>query len=435
VSAANRKTRLRVGLDARTIFLPRPRGTGRNLLDAYQSIPSLRPDWEFVLYYQRPAAVTADRPKSPNSESSATSALLSYPNVRARRVDIPGDRLDLWFQVRLPLAAWRDGLDLLHLPANAAPAWCPVPFVVTVHDLIPLTVGNEASERRRRAFRRGVARAVRGAAHIISPSNATRDELHRLFGIAPEKITVIPWAPDGDITGSLAPLASLGAQSPGSAAHRDIERVRARYRLNGSWLLNFSGSSPRKNPIRLIEAFARLSPEVRRAVELVLVGCEPASVRAELGARSEWLGVRASCRFLRFVPHEDLPGLLCGARGLVMPSLCEGFGLPILDAFVCGTPVLTSNLSSMPEVAGDAAIYCDPHSPASIAEGIVQLLDQTTAERLKRAGFQRAREFSWERTARLMCEVYEHCTLQTSRCAERGSAVVAKPPAARAAKV
>ena len=92
-----------------------------------------------------------------------------------------------------------------------------------------------------------------------------------------------------------------------------------------------------------------------------------------------------------------------------MPSLCEGFGLPILDAFVCRTPVLTSNLSSMPEVAGDAAIYCDPHSATSIAEGIAKLLDETTAERLRQAGELRLRSFSWEQTARQMCDVYERC--------------------------
>jgi glycosyltransferase involved in cell wall biosynthesis len=411
VSTANRKTRLRVGLDARTLFMPRPRGTGRNLLDAYQLIPSLRPDWEFVLYHQRPPPRTAD---CRSSSGSALAALLSRPNVRARRVDIPGDRFDLCLQLRLPTAAWRDRLDLLHLPANAAPARCKTPFVVTVHDLIPLTLAGEQSEARRRAFRRGVERAVRGAAHLISPSRATRDELHRTFSVPLDRVTVIPWAPDQGITRALH-SGEIAAQ---------IERVRAWHGLNRPWLLNFSGSSPRKNAAGLIDAFARLSPDVRRDVALVLLGCEPAAVRAELEARSEGLGVRESCRFLRFVPHEDLPGLLCGARGLVMPSLGEGFGLPILDAFACGTPVLTSNLSSMPEVAGDAAIYCDPRHSASIAEGIVRLLDQPTAERLRHAGRRRLQHFSWEQTAQRMCEVYERCALGAQPHTPRRSATI-----------
>jgi glycosyltransferase involved in cell wall biosynthesis len=399
--------------------MPRPRGTGRNLRDAYRLIPALRPEWEFVLYHQREAGVAAGRGNSADSDSaSLASAVLSSPNMRTRRIDLPGDRFDLWFQVRLPAAAWRDRVDLLHLPANAAPARCPLPFVVTVHDLIPLTLAGELPATRRRAFQRGVERAVRGAMHIISPSNATRDELHRVFGVPLEKITVIPWAPDQGITAVLD-SGTVPAQ---------IERVRARYHLDRPWLLNFSGSSPRKNAAALIDAFARLSPDVHHDVELVLVGCEPASVRAEFEARSVRLGVRASCRFLGFVPHEDLPGLLCGARGLVMPSLCEGFGLPILDAFACSTPVLTSNLSSMPEVAGDAAIYCDPRNATSIAGGIVQLLDPTVAEPLKRAGAQRLRHFSWEQTARLMCEVYERGASGRLRRVTRRSVTAMRPP-------
>jgi len=347
--------------------------------------------------------------------------------VRTRRIDIPGDRFDLWLQVRLPLAAWRDGVDLLHLPANAAPAWSPVPYVVTVHDLIPLMVAGEQSPRGRHAFRRGIARAVRGALHIISPSNATRDELHRRFDVALDRITVIPWAPDQGIARVLADEPTPELRTPFSPRHARIEDVRARYGLNGAWLLNFSGSSPRKNALGLVEAVSCLSPETRRRVQLVLVGCEPASFRAELVAHAEWLGVQACCRFLEFVPHEDLPGLLAGACGLVMPSLCEGFGLPILDAFACGTPVLASNLSSLPEVAGEAAVYCDPYSPASIAAGIVRVLDQSTAEWLQHAGFKRLRRFSWERTARLMCEVYERCVSEAARRPARNSAAVARP--------
>jgi glycosyltransferase involved in cell wall biosynthesis len=136
--------------------------------------------------------------------------------------------------------------------------------------------------------------------------------------------------------------------------------------------------------------------------------------------------VRSAVRVFGFVSHEDLPGLLGGACGLVMPSLCEGFGLPILDAFACRTPVLTSDLSSMPEVAGDAAAYCNPHSLTSIAEGIAQLLDRTSAERLRRAGAERLQSFSWERTARLMCGVYERCVSETMVRGEGRSAATGR---------
>ena len=466
-----RTVRLRVGLDARSLFMPRPRGTARNLLDAWHHIANLRPDWQLILYHQRPApaapratTITASAAPAQATWPAGLAALLALPNVRSRHLDIPGDRWDLWFQLCLPLAAWRDRVDLLHLPANAAPAWCPVPAVVTVHDLTPLTVDARPS-RQARAFERGVVRAVRSAAQIIAPSHATRDELCRRFGVPAERVSVIPWAPDRGIVlalerccgqvatgewqapnaqpehaappsasvrsacddarpaGDHRPFAAAGSLSgedgapAGAGATWQIEQVRARYGLRRQWLLNFSGSAPRKNALNLLRAFARLRPDARRDVQLVLVGCEPPSFRRQLAAAGARLGIGERCRLLGFVPHDDLPWLLRGARGMVMPSLAEGFGLPILDAFACGTPVLTSDLSSMPEVAGDAAEYCNPRDPESIAAGMARLLDPVVAGRLRQAGTARLRQFSWERTARLMCEVYERAAARATRAA------------------
>ena len=402
------KREIRIGLDARSIFMPRPRGTGRNLGDAYRLIPALRPEWMFHLYHQRASAREAD----------AWGA-----NVRLRRIDIPGDRYDLWFQVRLPLAARRDHLDLLHLPANAAPAWNPVPCVVTVHDLMPLLIDEDQSPRERRLFERNVRRAVRHAAHIICPSAATREALHERYRVARERVTVIPWAADQGIARRLGGDATSNGSAQNddrggrsSNAQAEIERVRAAYHLDVDWLLNFSGSSARKNATGVLRGFARVPAEARAGLRLALVGCEPASFRTRLEALSRELGIQNQCRLLGFVPHEDLPGLLGGARGLLMPSLCEGFGLPILDAFAAGTPVLTSRLSSMPEVAGDAAAYCDPHDVESVARAIRELLEPERAAALRRAGRQRLSEFSWERTARMMCAVYEGCLLENGRC-------------------
>jgi glycosyltransferase involved in cell wall biosynthesis len=415
---------MKVALDARSIFSPKPRGTGRNLADAYRLIPALRPDWEFILYHQRDARNCPLLRRPPNAPHVQT-GLCSHPNVHTRRIDIPGDRFNLWFQVRLPLAAWRDRVDLLHFPANAAPAWCPVPYLVTVHDLTPLRVAGQTTRWARQAFRRGLERALHGAVHVITPSNTTRDELHEEFGLPRERATVIPWAPDQNVA------ARIGNDEMQAA----IRRVRARYQLDKAWLLNFSGSSRRKNAAGIIQAIARLSPAIRNGTQVVLIGCEPPSSRAELEAQAERLGLSPCFRFLGFVPHGDLAALLGGARGLVMPSLAEGFGLPILDAFASGVPVLTSNLSSMPEVAGDAAVYCDPHDPASIAQGIRQLLDDAVADRLVARGAARVRAFTWERTTAAMCAAYERCRAREPAAARASclwnSRKMPEPPRAR----
>ncbi len=399
---------MKIALDARTIFSPKPRGTGRNLLDAYRRIPALRPDWEIVLYHQRhvhDCAVPDWLPSTRDPDASRR----KFSNLHTRRIDIPGDRFNLWLNLRLPRAARRDGVDLLHMPANAAPVRCPLPYVVTIHDLIPLVVDGECAPAERQAFRRRIRGALRNAAHIITVSQSTRDDLQREFDVSPERMTVIPWAPDGLMTANdpfvtERPARSRGDDSPHAAA---IRAVRERYTLGESWLLNFSGESRRKNAAGLVDALALVSAALRARFQLVLVGCEPARVREHLTARAAQLGVLPQCRFLGFVAHEELRGLLRGAAGLVMPSLYEGFGLPILDAFACETPVLTSRVSSMPEVAGDAAIYCDPHERASIATGIEKLLDPAVAADLVARGVRRLSGFTWERTAAAMCRVFE----------------------------
>ncbi len=327
---------------------------------------------------------------------------------------MPGDRLNAWFQVRLPIAARQARIDLLHCPANAAPRWCPVPVVVTIHDLIPLKLPGELTARQTRDFARGVARGARRAAHIITPSRATRDDLHADLGVPLDKMTVIPWAPDKRVRDE-------GRQPSSPAVEEELCR---RYGLIGRRLLSFSGATRRKNARGILDGFARVPLETRRGVQVVLVGCEPSECRADLSAQAERLGIANQCRILGFVPHEDLPGLLRGAAGLLMPSMYEGFGLPILDAFASGVAVLTSDVSSMPEVAGAAAVYCRPNDPLSIAEGIANILDCDTAAELVREGHRRLADFTWERTAAAMCGVYERC-LAGGRATARAAAEVA----------
>ncbi len=401
---------MKIGLDARTMSAPRPRGTGRNLLDAFRLIPGMRPQWHFTLYHQESLAANA----------ALAGVSFQRPNVRLRRLELPGDRIGAWFHVRLPLAARCDRLDLLHLPANTGPLWCPVPAVLTVHDLIPLQLPDEATARQRRAFRRGVQRGIRAARHLITPSEATAEAVVGEFGVPRERITVIPWAADQRI----AQAAARGLD----AAER--LHLRTRHRLAERWLLSFSGRSPRKNAAGVLGGFAQVPVALRANLHLVLVGCEPESRRAELGRLASDLGIGGAVRILGFVPHADLPALLGGAAGLLMPSRAEGFGLPILDAFACGVPVLTSRRSSMPEVAGNAAAYCDPDDARSIAAGIARLLDPVAARVLTEAGRTRLESFSWQRTAEAMCAVYERCGPKRAtirhRARARGSAMTAE---------
>lgn len=388
---------MRIGLDARSLTLPHLRGIGRSLWHLYRRLPALRPDDEFILYHQRALPTARDTDDAPWRQ----------PNVRLQRIDMPGDRLDLWRHVRLPWAAWRDKLDLLHCPASVAPRWSPAPILVTIHDLIPICLPGEVPAAERRQFRRTLRGTLRAARRVVAISNATRDDLGRMFHIPARRISVIPWAADPEVVAACA--------APLSDAER--ERVRGRYNVQQRWLVTFAGASPRKNARRVLAGFAQVSPEVRRSLQVVLIGAHPERYRQALRQEATDLGIEGDVRVLDFVPQSDVCTLLRGASGLLMPSHYEGFGLPILDAFACGTPVLTSPISSMPEIAGDAAVYCDPHDATSIAAGIGRLLDGATADRLAAMGTQRLRLFSWDRAAEATSQTMTACVTRASACA------------------
>lgn len=395
---------MRIGLDARTLYSQQARGTGRNLRDVLRVLAPATPLDTYLLYH---------RPSKTGTGAEADD-LGEWPNVTARCVDLPGDRFDLWFNLRLPIAARADGVDVLHAPANAAPAFCPVPVVVTIHDLIPLDVRCGATPTQARRFERGVRHAARVAARIITPSEFTRRQLASRFGIDPARTTVIPWAPDTRLTRR--------------ASHVDRARedaaIRTRFDLADPWILNFSGRSARKNATRLIAAFAGLSKELREQTLLVLTGCESAASRQELILLAHAHGIADRCRILGFQEESDAAALLRGAAGLAIPSLAEGFGLPVVDAMALGIPVLASGCTSLPEVAGDAAIYIDPECVGSIRDGLVRLLDRSDRDARIERGLARAASFTWERTASLLHAVYD-------RCAQRRVSVRRKLHAAR----
>lgn len=395
-----------IGLDARTLFAAAPRGTGRNLRDAYRWIPALRPDWRFVLYHRD---ATQRRPESASRWGHAA------PNLAGRELRCPGDRWALWFHLRLPLQAVAERVDLMHYPANAAPAWRPTPYVVTIHDLVPLAVRDECSARERKRFERDVCAAVRSAAAVITPSAATQEALRERIGPLRAPVFVIPWAADERIVSQIQRTTA-----------RDIDQARGRFRIETPYVLNFSGPSPRKNSLGLVRAIARIRAADEPALAGVFTGCTPDPFRTTLEREAERLGCADRCRFLPFVDHEDLAPLLAGAAVLAIPSFCEGFGLPVLDAFACGVPVVAADVPALREVAGSAAEYCRPDDPDDIARALRHAVDGIVRELLIQKGRQQLQAFNWQNTAERMCVAYE-AALQRVRRPKHG--VVSSRPA------
>ncbi len=357
-----------IGLDARTIYQPNRRGTGKNLIDLYTRLAAVRPHWRVIAYHRQPGQVDE---------------LLPSPNIQPKLIEMVGDRFDAWQQWRLPVAARRDHLDVLHCPANLCPQWMPTKTIVTIHDLIPLDFPDNRPATQVRRFERAVRRACKSAAGIICPSSYTRDRLVRQFNADPRRITVNAWAPDS----SVQPIPQ----------HRWAP-VLDSYGITKPFVLHFGAADPRKNTRRMIEAWAACNPIHRRRWQLLIVGLDH-KTRQELSNTVTQLSLQSSVRLHGFADEAHLPTLLSASELVAYPSLSEGFGLPILDAWAAGTTILTSDCTSLTEVADDAAILVDPLDALSIARGLNRLMrDARLRSELIYKGRNRLKRYSWRAT-------------------------------------
>lgn len=310
--------------------------------------------------------------------------------VSASRPLPSGIQRVLWEQTVLPRLLRRDRVEVFFSPAFVLPLMWNGAGVVTVHDL-NFEVSPQTIHPVRRAYlRRITRRSTRVARSVIAVSQATAQDTVRLYRIPQDKIAIIPYGLD----------AFFNVEEG-----RNLEQmVRERYRLPERFLLFVGTLEPRKNLPRLLEAYAL----ARRAVSLpplVLVGT-PGWQHERIRAQAHHLGIAEHLLLAGYIPREHLPGVYVAARALLYPSLYEGFGLPPLEAMGCGTPVLASDVSAMPEVVGDAGVLVDPLSAQQIAHGIVQVAqDEVLRQQLVERGLGRARQFRWDDSARRTLDV------------------------------
>jgi glycosyltransferase involved in cell wall biosynthesis len=286
-------------------------------------------------------------------------------------------------QTLLPRLAARAGVDLVHSLASTAPLWGRFRRVVTVHDLIYARFPEAHSGIRDKGMKVLVPAAIRRSDRVIVDSQSTRGDLIALLGVPDGRIDVVP----------------LGLGAVRRAAALSEPETRARFELGERpVVLSLSAKRPHKNLLSLLGALARLPPESRPVA--VLPGY-PTAHEAELRERARALELAGDVRFPAWVSAAELEGLWALTRAFVYPSLYEGFGLPVLEAMARGVPVACSDASSLPEVAGDAALLFDPHDEPAIAVALSRLLDdRSLREQLRTRGLARAAQFTWERTAR-----------------------------------
>lgn len=379
---------LRILLDARHI---RDFGFGTYIRNLTRAMGSLRPPHHFLLICHRQDQHEFDQ----LPENFQT---IFYERSDQKPLD----------QFGFPMFARSLRPDLIHIPLNLVPFLLPRPYIVTVHDLSSLVFDHRSGwrhEARRLQMRRGLMRAER----VIAVSDATRYDVENLLGIPASRITRIYGAADPTFTHH-APGADARAAGP-EAWERERRRILERYQIHYPFLLYAGTIRPQKNIPRLVEAFALLRGEleshpVYRDLRLIIIGDEisryPSVRQAVIQSR-----VEPVVRFLGFVPLDTLRVFYEAAAAFVFVSLYEGFGLPPLEAMASGTPVISSNVTSLPEVVGDAAFVVNPDNVFEIARGMKEvLLDEELRRDLIARGYEQSRRFQWAETAREVLDVY-----------------------------
>jgi glycosyltransferase involved in cell wall biosynthesis len=304
----------------------------------------------------------------------------------------------LWFeQISFPRACLKRRVETAHVPYFAPPLHSDTKVVVTIHDLIPLILPAYRGSVLVRLYTRLVSAAARRATAIIADSQASKQDITSLLEIPPERIHVVYLAVGEDFRPVQDPQA--------------LAQIREKYDLTDQYILYLGGFDQRKNLKTLLSAFSLLVDTLSPSVHLVIAGSLPresSSFFPDPQVIAQRLGLEDRVSLIGWVPEEDKPALYSAATVFVFPSLYEGFGLPPLEAMACGAPVITSDRSSLPEIGGQGAVLVDPEDTDALAAAIVTLIeDKKGREELAARGLERARGFSWERTAAETLAVYK----------------------------
>jgi len=376
---------MRIGIDARFAVRSR-RGIGNYTLGLINHLAELDHQNEYLLYVD-----------SDDQER----VLPTQENFRARKIG-PANYA-VWEQLLLPARAKEDRVDVLHCTGNTAPILLDrrIRLVVTIHDMMYLKTGSLLPRSACRHQRLGrvyrsviVPRAARHAARVVTVSHFSKEEI----------LTHLPFLRDEDVV-----VVYEAGNDTYHPLDRDdaVQQVRCRYGISGNYILSLGGIDPRKNTRLLVQSFLELKHQGTISERLLVVGV-PKCAQTMFFDHADSSTCRGETLFLDFVSEEDLLLLYNGATVFVYPSLFEGFGLPPLEAMACGTPVISSNTTSIPEIAGDAALLIDPTDGNCLKRVLADLLhDRCLCEQLTRRGFDRVRQFSWQKTAAETLAVYE----------------------------
>lgn len=360
---------MNIGIDASRALRPQRTGTENYSLELIRHLLALAEEseerQEFVLYTDR----------IPPSELFET-----RPGLRVQPMPFPR----LWTHLRLSWEMVTHPPDVLFVPAHVIPLLHPKKTVVTIHDLGHLYFPDAYPRRMRHYITWATRRNARVASHILADSEATKQDIIAKLGVSPERLTVV-----------YPGVSSVFQPVTDADALREVQR---RYCLPPSYILHVGTLQPRKNVLRLLEAFALAKERSHLQETLVLAGRRgwmPDAIERRLAEMKDTVAM------VGYVGDEDLPALYSGATAFVLPSLFEGFGMPAVEAMACGAPVIAADTSSLPEVVGEAGVLVDPLDVEAITRAIQQVCaEQELRESLRVRGLAQAKKFTWDAAAK-----------------------------------
>lgn len=379
---------LRIGIEAQRLFRPHKHGMDIVALELIKHLQQLDHENEYFIFVKP----DADR-----------TVLAETPNFHI--VEVAGGPYPFWEQVLLPRAARQARVQLLHCTSNTAPLRPGLPLMLTLHDIIYLEPLNWRQgswyQRAGNLYRRwNVPRVVPNCARILTVSTFERARIVEHLPGPPAQVQVV--------------YNSAGEQFRPLPDGPELAAAKLRYGLPDRFIFFLANTDPKKNLRGVLHALALLKQRGQLTYQLVMLDYEERALLAllrELNAPE----LRADILLCGYVPNQELPLIYNLAQAFLYPSLRESFGIPILEAMACGTPVITSNTSSMPEVAGGAALLVDPFQPETIAAAILLLQnDPAECALLVARGLLRVQQFSWHETARQVRRLYEQVAKATT---------------------
>jgi glycosyltransferase involved in cell wall biosynthesis len=370
---------MQIGIDA-TALPARPVGAGTYIIQLIRALVDLQSAHKFTVFAHQNGYNLINVPPTPELE------WVIVPNKK------PARRL-VWEQARLPRLVRNSGVDLLHSLHYTQPAFLPCRSVVTFHDMTFFIYPHLHTRFKRLFFPIAIRLSARKADALIAVSESTRKDTIRILGVSGHKVFTVP---EG-VSKEYHPIADREL----------LADIRLRYNLPQEFILYVGTVEPRKNLPLLIKSYKNITGD-GHSIPLVIVG-SLGWMYDDVLNQIKMLDLRENIHFTGYVPIQDLPRIYNLAKVFVYPSTYEGFGLPPLEAMACGTPVITTAVSSMPEHVGDGGILIPPEDEAALTQAMLTLLnDHTLQEDLSNKGPQQAKFFTWKRTAQETIKVYQH---------------------------